>query len=343
VSARVRPTPTGLDHYQVRAFLEAAEAWESQHVTGEVTAPWLTRTADDPRALDLPEPGDDHTYWVSHETALRRARTPKVEKPRELWVRPRNPKTGHLQRGPAPGNAKTEKPSGSLGTCGTVITKGSWAGRLCPRIAGQGTNHVGAGKCLVHGGAKRHGRAYGAWLMAHAFGVELNITPWEALLKAVRIAAGKVAYCEWVIGQANSDLELEGRVTRTGEGEEALLIHPDTGEPLGVGQFRDLSFWVRQSELWHDRMAKTAKMAIDAGVAKWEIEKAEQDAAAIASVLNAVVDGLSEVVDETTLLKVRGIMRQQLMAMDDQSGRRQLVGVGDPNAGVVDSTYHDNQ
>lgn len=333
------PTPSGLDHYQVRAFLEAAEVWETRDGGLAQAQTWHTRGPDDPPPLDVPQIGDEHTYWVSHELAIHRANLPPPPDPTAGWVRPFNPKTGQLRRGPAPGRARTEKPSGSPGTCGTVITKGSWAGRRCPRIAGQGTNHVGAGKCLVHGGAKRYGRAYGAWLMAHAFGVELNLTPWDALLKAVRIAAGKVAYCEWVIGQATSDLELEGRFGRT---EDGILLHPDTGEPLGAGQFRDLSFWVKQSELWHDRMAKTAKMAIDAGVAKWQIEKAESDAAAIATVLNDVLEGLGEIVDEATLVKVRAIMRKRLMALDEETSRRAITPSSDPDVAAVDSTYSEN-
>lgn len=149
--------------------------------------------------------------------------------------------------------------------------------------------------------------------MAHAFGQELDLTPWEALLQAVRIAAGKVAYCEWVLRSAQSDLELEGRVFRN---ESDILVHPDTGEPLGVGAFRDLSFWVKQSELWHDRMAKTAKMAIDAGVAKWQIERAESEAQAIAQVLNGVLEGLEGELTEAQLGRIRSLMRSQLLQLE---------------------------
>jgi hypothetical protein len=157
----------------------------------------------------------------------------------------------------------------------------------------------------------------------------------------VRIAAGKVAYIEWVLGSAKSDLELEGRVIRTGEGEEALLVHPDTGDPLGVGEFRDLSWWVKQSELWHDRMARTAKLAVDAGVAKWQIEKAEAEAGAIARVLNAVIEELEGELSAAQLSSVRATMRRQLLALDEEQSRRELVGTSDADAGVVDSTYRE--
>lgn len=176
--------------------------------------------------------------------------------------------------------------------------------------------------------------------MAHAFGAELDITPWEALLKAVRIAAGKVAYVEWVIGTATNDLELEGRLTRS---EDGILVHPDTGELLGAGALRDLTFWVKQSELWHERLAKTAKMAIDAGVARWQIERAEADANALVRVLNAVIESMIGEITEDQVIRMRSIMRAELMLIDAETNRRQIAGTNDADAGVVDSTYREEQ
>lgn len=230
-----------------------------------------------------------------------------------------------------------------LAYCGTAVRRGVNAGRTCRAPAGTGTVHMGAGPCAWHGGNHAYGRALGAWLMAHAFAAELNITPWEALLKAVRIAAGKVAYCEWVLASATSDLEIEGRFLREGadeSGRGGILVHPDTGEPLGVGELRDLTFWRKQSELWHDRMTKAAKMAIDAGVAKWQIEKAETEAAAIARVLNDVVEQLGDVVDEGVMLRVRKIMRESLLALEAEHVRA-LDGRPGPDDPAVDTTYSD--
>lgn len=181
--------------------------------------------------------------------------------------------------------------------------------------------------------------------MAHAFGAELNINPWDALLKAVRIAAGKSAYCEYVLGTAKSDLELEGRVERIGggDGESMLLVHPDTGEPLGVGQFRDLSFWVEQSALWHDRLTKTSKMAIDAGIAAWEVQKVEHEAQRMARVLNAVIEGLQDRISDELVLEMRSIMRNELLQIDEEESGSDGTGVlatvkTNADRAVVDST-----
>lgn len=223
--------------------------------------------------------------------------------------------------------------------CNQLLTRGRLAGTRCSAPAGYGTVHLGAGRCIAHGGAKLRGRTYGAWLMAHGFAREMNVNPWDALLMAVRIAAGRVAYIEYVLGTARNDLELEGRAVEVVDGgdgsggpggaQSRLLVHPDTGEPLGVGEYRDLSWWVEKSEVWHDRLARTAKMAVDAGVAAFMVEKAQTDAEAIARVLNSVIEGLDsdETVSASTIARVRTLMRSELLRIDEeQSGARELTG-----------------
>lgn len=197
--------------------------------------------------------------------------------------------------------------------CGIKVTRGEFRGQRCPQPAGQGTPHLGAGRCIAHGGAKRDGRAEGAWLVAHAFARELNISPWDGLLQAVRIAAGKVAYCEWVIGTATDDLELEGRF---GRNEEGILLHPDTGEPLGGGQMRDLTFWVSKGELWTERLARYSKMAIDGGVAERMVAQVEVEAQGLARVLGAALEELEGVLNEDQMAQVRVRMRKELLAIE---------------------------
>lgn len=301
-------TPSGLEDWQARAFIEAAEAWEELYGEREEPEPGRTRALHDTRG------GDDEP----------RIDIPYVGSPQTRWVRLAEQRTisgRHI-----------------VPLCGTPIGRGELKGHRCPRPAGQGTVHLGAGSCVAHGGAKRHGRALGAWLMAHAFGQELDVTPWEGLLTAVRIAAGKSAYCEWVLSQATSDLELEGRF---GRNEDGILLHPDTGEMLGAGEFRDLSFWVAQSTLWHDRLAKTSKMAIDAGVARWQIEKAESEANAIARVLNDVIEGMDGVLSEAQAVQMRTLMRNSLLALDREHSQREIAPSTNADAGVVDSTYRE--
>jgi hypothetical protein len=197
--------------------------------------------------------------------------------------------------------------------CGVKVARGRYKGTRCGQPAGQGTTHRGAGRCVAHGGAKQAGRAEAAWMVAMAFAGELDCSPWEALLKAVRIAAKRVAYTDWVLSQASHDLELEGRIVR---GEDGVLQHPDTQEPLGVGAFRDLSWWVAQNTLWVDRLARYGKMCIDAGVAERLVQQVEVEGAMLGRVLTAALGEIEGQVDEEAMSKIRSAMRRELLQIE---------------------------
>lgn len=201
--------------------------------------------------------------------------------------------------------------------------------------AGQGTAHLGAGRCVAHGGAKKSGRAEASWAVGHAFAGELDCSPWEALLRSVRIAAQKVSYTELVLSQAQNDLELEGRIVR----DNGVVMHPDTGEALGVGQLRDLSFWVSQNALWVDRLARYAKMCVDAGVAERLVQQIELEGAALGRVLGAALGELEGHVSDDLMARVRATMRAELMQIDREQSRVALTR--GPDEPVVDSTYEE--
>lgn len=233
-----------------------------------------------------------------------------------------------------PGRWGPQGVDGRGARCGAKISRGRFKGTKCAQPAGQGTAHRGAGRCVAHGGAKQEGRAEAAWMVAHAFAGELDCSPWEALLKAVRIAAKRVAYTDWVLSQASHDLELEGRLSRS---EDGVLQHPDTQEPLGVGALRDLSWWVAQNTLWVDRLARYGKMAIDAGVAERIVQQYELEGQALGRVLSAALGELEGIVDEDAMAKVRAAMRTELLAIEREQERIKPSAAVDGR--VVDSTY----
>lgn len=187
-------------------------------------------------------------------------------------------------------------------TCSAPISPGQVGWRqtktigVCDKRAGWGTAHEGAGYCRWHeklvddkraGGDGYRGRV-GAWVMAHGFAKALNVTPWEALLTAVKIAAGRVAFIEAKLGEATDDSQLEA-----------------AGE---------LAWWVRQGELWHDRMAKVSKMAIDAGVAERMIRQVELEAE---NMLEATQRTFAELgLDESTRERALGIMSRHLLELE---------------------------
>lgn len=204
--------------------------------------------------------------------------------------------------------------------CDAVYGKGFYAGKRCRSKPGKGTTHEGIGRCIAHGGARGAGRAEGAWLMAHRYAAELDISPWEALLKVVRITAGKLAYVEEVIGKATSDEEIDGTIALVAEGM------PTAVGPNGeVVTGKNLTWWVQQS--WEERrlLARVSKMAIDAGVAQLLISQEIQQGQEMAAMLVRTLQSLEEAGLSAEMLEVaRNTMRSEILALT--TGARQIEG-----------------
>jgi hypothetical protein len=189
--------------------------------------------------------------------------------------------------------------------CTAVYKKGRDAGKRCLSKPGKGTDHEGWGPCVAHGGAKRPGRSTAAWLMAHKFAEELDVSPWEALLLVIRITAGRLRYIEQVLASANDDRELEGRVSP----EEMMGVTEDGQVTTG----RNLTWWVTKSEEERDRLAKVSKAAIDAGVAQLLIEKELRNGEELAGTFVKALEQMEKAgMTEEALEIARGVMRSQL-------------------------------
>jgi hypothetical protein len=148
--------------------------------------------------------------------------------------------------------------------------------------------------------------------VAHAFAQALDVSPWDGLLLAVRIAAGRVAFCEAKLGSAYSDRQLEP------PGE-------DSGRAGKVGEDGDnLNFWVKQAEFWHDRLARISKLAIDAGVAERLVRQLEVEAQAMILAANAGLDaaGVTGSAREAALRA----MSAKLLELEQAAGRDTLDG-----------------
>lgn len=188
--------------------------------------------------------------------------------------------------------------------CFALLESGPNRGLLCDAPAGSGTSHPGVGLCYRHGGETERGRREGAWIVAHAFARALDVTPWEGLLTAVRIAAGKVAFCESKLAQAEVDRQLEP------PSENAVSEAGRTQDAQGT----NLHYWVKQSELWHDKLARVSQMAISAGVAERLVRQLELEAQLMLRATSLTFEelGLSDDVRERAL----GIMARNLVALE---------------------------
>jgi hypothetical protein len=173
-------------------------------------------------------------------------------------------------------------------------------GVTCGEPAGFGTSHVGIGRCKFHGGSSpthvKSAQLELARRECDRLGVEVEIDPAEALIRAVWRAQGNLVYYET---QVNT---LDG-VTTTEYG------------PVGASKevAHPLVILYHEAERW---AANVAVSALRAGVDERRLQMAERDAA---DVFRAVSDalirmGLSERFGEFRELFANAINEQRQLS-----------------------------
>lgn len=157
-------------------------------------------------------------------------------------------------------------------------------------VAGDGTRHFGYGPCKSHGDKDLHE----GWVSALDVARELNISPWEALLKNVRLAAGRVAWVDEQLSEA----------VRANDG--------DMNKP-------EIARWLKESRLERTLMAKMAKAAIDGGVAERLVRQTELEGQLVAAALIAALDKLDFLTTEQRTLALEAAHQKLLSIEDDQT------------------------
>lgn len=137
--------------------------------------------------------------------------------------------------------------------------------------------------------------------MAYDVARELDVTPWEALLLGVRLAAGRVA---WVDEQL-------ARATRATDGE------PDNGE---------VRRWLAESRRERALLGRTAKAAVDAGVAERLVRQVELEGRVIADVLGHVLDRLELTEDQRA--RAFADAHERLLVLEPSDGASSPPGGG---------------
>lgn len=175
-------------------------------------------------------------------------------------------------------------------------------GGRCTKVAGWKTAHPGVGICYVHGGGSARENCKGAWklaivMSAREYGLslagELNVSPWDALLGQVRLLGAQVEYFRQKI------VAVEAM-----EGPDGASLRPG-------GENHDL---VVLLEARGERLAKTSKMAIDAGVAVRLVEQVETEAALMARALQLTLESLG--LDEAQKVLARRLLATNLVALE---------------------------
>lgn len=158
--------------------------------------------------------------------------------------------------------------------------------------AGAGTAHLGVGQCKHHGGSTESGNKHAAKQMAVVMGAEVDIEPHEALMLCVRIAAGEVAYCTRKIAELTHEEATGHPVTRTVSeftGDDGQVYETEQTKHAPI----ELNIWIRVRQEALDRLAKFAKMALDAGVEERKVRMAEQWGERLARLLAGILEDLN--------------------------------------------------
>lgn len=173
--------------------------------------------------------------------------------------------------------------------CPQLIVRGDVKKRCC-NYKGEYTQHRGFGLCSVHSTFDEEE----VWQLVYDVAKMISVTPWEALLNAVHMAAGRVA---WVDGKLE-------RVVRATDGAE------DSSE---------VRAWLRESREERSLMARTAKAAIDAGVNERMVRQVELEGALIAEAIIAGLDAVG--MNESQRAYALAVAQQKLIGSAEAPSR----------------------
>jgi hypothetical protein len=212
---------------------------------------------------------------------------------------------------PKAANPKSKKdPKRTPGLCGAK-TK---AGTPCKKRAGHGTEHVGEGRCRLHGGASPRAELAGQVTLARreaaVMGVPLDIEPHNAILECIRIAAGEVQYASERIAELDQ-AEAVGPIVTTltrplsygKEGESKTETAKEIKHEAPA-----LHIWITTRRQAMDRLVQYSAVALKAGVEQRRVELAEQQGQLLAQVIRGILEDLGV----SKRPEVPGIVRRHL-------------------------------
>lgn len=178
-----------------------------------------------------------------------------------------------------------------LSTCGDFGGVSTGDGlKACPAPAGNRTEHPGYGRCGRHKGNSPAEVMKAVVLMGHALGRELQVTPMEAMLRSVRVAAAQAAWYDLKVSEAPDD---------------------DAVAPGGSHYH-----WVVAGKEAHRASVSFSAVALRSGLAKILVEQVTQQAMALAPVLEMLLGTLEEYAPAEVVAQSRLRLRQMLLELD---------------------------
>jgi len=177
-------------------------------------------------------------------------------------------------------------------------------GERCKNYAGLGTNHLGVGTCKFHLGRTQNAQKAAVKVYAERdrqaaqktailFGQELRMEPLEALLWSLHLSASHVNF----IRQEIAAIPTNGPKPEERKFKREVLIR----------QFADE----------RDRLARTSKMALDAGVAEKTIRMQERYAELLAQLISGILGDLA--LNPRQQRQAPEIVKRRLLALDGGS------------------------
>lgn len=196
------------------------------------------------------------------------------------------------------------------------------SGKYCGRAAGQGTDHVGIGRCSLHGGSTplhvkgaelEQARRQEAELreVVNSMALPVTIDPLDALLEELARTNGMVYWLSQKVATLKEERE-DGL-----QGSE--MVGPVGGASGGIPEWKP-SVWIAMWEAERAHLAKVAKVCLDAGIDERRVKLAEAQGQMIAAAIRDVLVRLDLDPDS---VKVRAAVREGLLTIQGQG--RELV------------------
>ncbi len=180
----------------------------------------------------------------------------------------------------------------------------------CTQTAGWGTNHVGTGRCRLHGGNTTSHRKAAERVQAEravaTYGLPVHVDPREALLQEVHRTAGHVAW----LAQIVAELEHGGSGYRPdtiidGEEERTILVPLSGLKQLSKdGKYEKPAVWLEIYQQERRHLREVCRDAVNAGVAERAVQLAEQQGTALAGAIRGILADLSLTPDQLALVPV---------------------------------------
>lgn len=182
----------------------------------------------------------------------------------------------------------------ATGLCGAKNRQG----QPCRRSAGWGTGHLGVGRCKAHGGATPNHELAGAVQLARreaaVMGRPLSISPSDAILECIQIAAGEVSYASERIAELEQH-EAVGAVVTT----KRRPLKQEGGAESSSDEVEEVSHEAPAPHVWitvrreaMDRLVHYSKVAITCNIAERQVKLAEDQGQLFADVIRGILSDL---------------------------------------------------